>query len=52
MITVSITEMRRRWDELTRRVENGETVVVTRYGRPVVNLIPHRPQNAALIKSG
>jgi prevent-host-death family protein len=27
---------------LARRVEKGETIVVTRHGKPVFDLVPHR----------
>jgi prevent-host-death family protein len=42
--TVSIREAKNRLTELARRVEQGETVVVTRNGRPVFDLVPHRPR--------
>ena len=42
MTTVSIREAKNRLTELARRVEHGETVVVTRNGRPVIDLVPHR----------
>ena len=41
MTTVSLREARNRLTELARRVEAGETVVVTRNGRPVLDLVPH-----------
>lgn len=43
MATVSIRDARNRLTELARRVEKGETVVVTRNGRPVLDLVPHKP---------
>jgi prevent-host-death family protein len=42
MAIVSIREAKSRLTELARRVEQGETVVVTRNGRPVLDLVPHR----------
>jgi prevent-host-death family protein len=42
--TVSIRDAKNRLTELARTVENGETIVVTRNGRPVFDLVPHRPQ--------
>ena len=42
MTTVSIREARDRLTALARRVEKGETVVVTRNGKPVFDLVPHR----------
>jgi prevent-host-death family protein len=41
--TVSIRDAKNRLTELARTVENGETIVVTRNGRPVLDLVPHRP---------
>jgi|GEM_PF-5216329 len=40
---LSITEIRARWLEIRARVEAGETIVVTRHGKPVADLHPHRP---------
>ncbi|HLZ85237.1 MAG TPA: type II toxin-antitoxin system prevent-host-death family antitoxin [Caulobacteraceae bacterium] len=44
MTTVSIREAKNRLTELARQVEEGETIVVTRNGRPVFDLVPHRPR--------
>ena len=44
MRTVSIRDARNRLTELARDVEQGETIVVTRNGRPVFDLVPHRKQ--------
>lgn len=41
MKTVSIREARNRLTELAREVEAGETIVVTRNGQPVLDLVPH-----------
>ncbi|MDD4933675.1 MAG: type II toxin-antitoxin system prevent-host-death family antitoxin [Methylacidiphilaceae bacterium] len=40
--TVSIREAKNRLTELAREVEEGETIVVTRNGRPVLDLVPHQ----------
>jgi prevent-host-death family protein len=40
MKTVSIRDMQERFDELVHEVEQGETVIVTRDGKPVFNLVP------------
>jgi prevent-host-death family protein len=53
MATVSIKDAKNRLTELARLVEKGETVVVTRNGKPVFDLVPHRPKggiNFAAIK--
>jgi prevent-host-death family protein len=42
MRAVSIQEAGQRLAALARDVENGETVVVTRDGRPVFSMVPHR----------
>ena len=43
MKTVSMRDAKNRLTELARTVENGETIVVTRNGRPVFDLVPHKP---------
>jgi len=42
MTTVSMRDAKNKLTELARRVEAGETVVVTRNGKPVLDLVPHR----------
>jgi prevent-host-death family protein len=42
MATISIRDAKNRLTELARRVEQGEVIVVTRNGKPVLDLIPHR----------
>lgn len=42
MPTVSIKQAKDRLTALARLVEKGETVVITRNGKPVLDLIPHR----------
>lgn len=42
MDTVTIRELRNRGGDVVDRVERGETVVVTRSGRPVAELRPLR----------
>jgi prevent-host-death family protein len=44
MTTVSIRDAKNRLTELARRVERGETIVVTRSGKPILDLVPHRPK--------
>lgn len=52
MTTVSMREAKNRLTELARRVEQGETIVVTRNGRPVLDLVPHRPQGRLDLAAG
>jgi prevent-host-death family protein len=51
MKTVSIRDAKNRLTELARMVEKGETIVVTRNGRPVLDLVPHRPQRGLDLKA-
>jgi prevent-host-death family protein len=44
MTVVSIRDAKNRLTELARQVEKGETIVVTRNGRPVFDLVPHQPR--------
>lgn len=48
MKTVSIRDAKNRLTELAREVERGKTVVVTRNGKPVFDLVPHRPRKGGL----
>ena len=41
-ITVSMKEAKNRLTELARRVEEGETVTITRNGKPVLDMVPHK----------
>jgi prevent-host-death family protein len=42
MTTVSIKEAKNRLTELARLAEKGETVVITRNGEPIADLVPHK----------
>lgn len=42
MTTVSIKDAKNRLTELARKVEKGETIVITRNGEPVADLVPHK----------
>ena len=42
MTTVSMKDAKNRLTELARLVEKGETVTVTRNGKPVLDLVPHK----------
>ena len=52
MATVSIEEIKDRLTELARRVEHGETIVVTRDGEPVLDLVPHRRTSGPDLEAG
>lgn len=42
-VEVASRELRNDTAGLLRRVEEGESIVITRRGKPVANLVPHRP---------
>lgn len=52
MKTVSIREAKNKLTELAREIETGMTVVVTRHGRPVFDLVPHRPRLGLNLETG
>ena len=52
MTVVSIKEAKNRLTELARRVEQGETVVVTRHGKPVFDLVPHKKKGGIDLEAG
>ena len=43
-MNVSMKDAKNRLTELTRLVERGETVTITRNGEPVADLVPHKPK--------
>ena len=47
MVTVSIREAKNRFHKLVRLAEAGETVTVTRYGKPVMDIVVHLPGRQA-----
>jgi prevent-host-death family protein len=51
MGTVSITEAKLRLTALARRVEKGETIVVTRNGEAIFDLVPHREKRGLNLKA-
>jgi prevent-host-death family protein len=52
MTTVSIKQARDRLTALARRVEKGETVTVTRNGKPVFDLVPHKKKGGLDFAAG
>jgi len=50
--TVSIRDAKNRLSELARKVEAGETIVVTRNGQPVLDLVPHRNKGGSDLEAG
>jgi prevent-host-death family protein len=51
MKTVSIRDAKNRLTELARAVERGETIVVTRNGRPAFDLVPHQTRNGLRVEA-
>jgi len=37
---LSVTQARREWSKLLAAVEAGEPIIITRYGKPVAQLVP------------
>lgn len=52
MTTVSIKDAKNRLTELARRVEKGETVVVTRNGKAAFDMVPHKPGGGLNLEAG
>ncbi|WP_440411531.1 type II toxin-antitoxin system Phd/YefM family antitoxin [Neorhizobium petrolearium] len=52
MKTVSIRDAKNRLTELAREVEQGETVTVTRNGKPVFDIVPHRKRGGINWEAG
>ncbi|CAN5470888.1 hypothetical protein BH10PSE7_BH10PSE7_14420 [soil metagenome] len=52
MKSVSMRDAKNRLTELAREVENGETIIVTRNGRPVFDLVPHRERGGLNLAAG
>lgn len=44
-VEVASRELRNDTAGLLRRVEEGERIVITRRGKPVAELVPHRPES-------
>ena len=39
-LTISISELRNRFDKYMRRVKSGETIIVTKRGKPIAQFTP------------
>jgi prevent-host-death family protein len=52
MTTISIDEAKNCLTELADKIEQGETVVVTRDGRPVFDLVPHKRKGGLDLAAG
>lgn len=52
MENVSLEDAEKRLDELACHVEQGETIVVTRDGKPALDLVPHKRRGGLDLVSG
>lgn len=48
MDTFTLEEAEARLAELAARVEQGETIVLTRDGKPVLDLVPHKKRTGGI----
>ena len=48
LMNVSLKVAKDKLAELVRRAEAGETVVITRHGKPVADVVPHRAKKGGL----
>ena len=47
-MNISVKEAKNRLSELLHLAEKGETVVLTRHGKPVADLVPHREKKGRI----
>lgn len=52
MAHVSLKDAKASLTSLARRVEAGETVTITRNGKPVLDLVPHKPKGGIDYEAG
>jgi prevent-host-death family protein len=52
MKTVSVKEAKDRLTQLLRAAESGETVVITRNGVPVADIVPHKRRGGVDLEAG
>lgn len=52
MGTVSIKTAKDELTKLVRRAEAGETVVITRNGKPVADIVPHKQKGGVDLEAG
>jgi prevent-host-death family protein len=45
---ISVKDAKNQLSELLHRVEAGEKVVLTRHGKPVIDLVPHQPKKGGI----
>ena len=52
MATVNIKDAKNRLSELGRKAEAGETITVTRNGRPAFDIVPHKKKGGTDWEAG
>ncbi len=52
MTSVSIKKAKDSLTELSRRVEGGESIVVTRHGKPVFEMVPYKRKGGLDMEAG
>ena len=52
MTVVSIKDAKNRLPEVVRLAEAGELVTITRNGKPVADLVPHKPKGGLNLEAG
>lgn len=52
MAIVTMKDAKNRLTELVRQVERGETVTITRHGKPVLDLVPHKRKAGLDLEAG
>jgi len=45
---ISAKDAKNKFSDILSRAEAGETVVVTRHGKPVADLVPHAPKKGGI----
>jgi prevent-host-death family protein len=51
-MNIPIKDAKNRLTELARRVEAGETITITRNGKPVADLVPHKRKAGIDLEAG
>jgi prevent-host-death family protein len=51
MDTIGAFEAKTHLSALLERVEHGESIIITRHGKPIARLVPVEPRDPARIKS-
>jgi prevent-host-death family protein len=52
MDTIAIEDAEKRLADLARRVEQGETIVLTRNGQPIADIVPHKRAGGLDLEGG